>query len=210
MESIYSLLFFVSGSIDAVDTSNNTYRITFERQGLGTHSVPDYEVLSNEPPETISLSSFQNKFRPRNGLSPFSPAIKNPLFNSLKLRKDPLLSGSMLNKPILLPTSSEGKIGGYPSKLLEKMVLVTKILNVKKARIKNLKNMNSEAEKMFSFDQDIPEEFERKYAGVLIDLEKLNTDLHMYLDEMQVSALLHLLLFIQDKYTICILTVHQE
>lgn len=34
-----------SGSIDAVDTSNNTYRITFERQGLGTHSIPDYEVL---------------------------------------------------------------------------------------------------------------------------------------------------------------------
>lgn len=34
-----------TGSIDAVDTSNNTYRITFERPGLGTHSVPDYEVL---------------------------------------------------------------------------------------------------------------------------------------------------------------------
>jgi len=34
-----------NGSIDAVDTSNNTYRITFERNGLGTHSVPDYEVL---------------------------------------------------------------------------------------------------------------------------------------------------------------------
>lgn len=33
------------GSIDAVDTSNNTYRITFERPGLGTHSIPDYEVL---------------------------------------------------------------------------------------------------------------------------------------------------------------------
>lgn len=33
------------GQIDAVDTSNNTYRITFDRQGLGTHSVPDYEVL---------------------------------------------------------------------------------------------------------------------------------------------------------------------
>lgn len=34
-----------TGSIDAVDTSNNTYRITFERPGLGTHSIPDYEVL---------------------------------------------------------------------------------------------------------------------------------------------------------------------
>ena len=36
-----------TGTIDAVDTTNNTYRITFDRQGLGTHTVPDYEVLSN-------------------------------------------------------------------------------------------------------------------------------------------------------------------
>lgn len=114
----------------------------------------------------------------------FSPVIKNPIFNNVKLRKDPLLS-SMLNRPFL-PTSNEGKIGGYPAKLLEKMVLVTKILGVKKSKIKLLRNMNSLAEKMFSFEEDIPEEFERKYAGVLIDVEKLNTDLHMYLDEMQV------------------------
>lgn len=149
-----------TGSIDAVDTSNNTYRITFERHGLGTHSVPDYEVLSNEPPETISIMSFQNKFRPRNGLSPFSPN-KSPLLNNLKFRKDPLLSGSMLDKP-LLPTSSEGKIGGFPAKLLEKMVLVTKILNIKKLKIKTLKQMNSEAEKFISFDQEISEDFEHR------------------------------------------------
>lgn len=31
--------------IDAVDTSDNTYRITFDRHGIGTHSIPDYEVL---------------------------------------------------------------------------------------------------------------------------------------------------------------------
>ncbi|KAJ8956175.1 hypothetical protein NQ318_020726 [Aromia moschata] len=177
-----------TGSIDAVDTSNNTYRITFERQGLGTHSVPDYEVLSNEPPETISISSFQNKFRPRNGLSPYSPAIKSPILNNLKLKKDPLLSGSMLNKPVFLPTTTEGKIGGFPAKLLEKMVLVTKILNVKRAKIKFLRCMNSEAEKLNSFDQEIPEEFERRYASILIDLEKLNHDLQMYLDEMQVRS----------------------
>ncbi|CAH1160139.1 unnamed protein product [Phaedon cochleariae] len=173
-----------TGSIDAVDTSNNTYRITFERYGLGTHSVPDYEVLSNEPPETISLTSFQAKFRPRVS-TPFSPAIKSPILNNLKLRKDPLLSGSMLNKPMFMQNAEEGKIGGFPAKLLERMVLVTKILNVKKAKIDSLKSMNSEAEKLISFDEDIPEDFERKYASILIDLEKLNSDLQMYLDEMQ-------------------------
>ena len=34
-----------TGSIDAVDTVNNSYRITFDKHGLGTHTVPDIEVL---------------------------------------------------------------------------------------------------------------------------------------------------------------------
>ncbi|CAH0560081.1 unnamed protein product [Brassicogethes aeneus] len=170
-----------TGSIDAVDTSNNTYRITFERQSLGTHSVPDYEVLSNEAPETISISSFQNKFRPRNGLSAFSPVMKSPLVYNKK--KDPLLSGSMLNKPQFVQAGD--KIGGFPARLLEKMVLVTKILHAKEQRINQLKSMNSDAETAISFDEEISEEFERKYAGVLVELEKLNDDLHIYLEQMQ-------------------------
>lgn len=172
-----------TGSIDAVDTSNNTYRITFERQGLGTHSVPDYEVLSNEPPETISIMSFQAKFRPRNNVV-FSPA-KSPVVNNLKLRKDPLLSGSLLNTPPFSQNQEDGKIGGFPTRLLERMVLVTKILNVKQSKIKMLKSLNSEAERLISYDEEITEDFERRYAGVLVDLEKLNFDLQKYLDEMQ-------------------------
>lgn len=34
-----------TGQIDAVDTLNATYRVTFDRAGLGTQTVPDYEVL---------------------------------------------------------------------------------------------------------------------------------------------------------------------
>lgn len=170
-----------TGSIDAVDTSNNTYRITFERQGLGTHSVPDYEVLSNEPPETISISSFQNKFRPRNGFSGYQSKLST--YNSLKFKKDPLLSGSMINKPLF--PQAEGRIGGYPTKLLEKIILITKILNVKRNKVNELKSLNAKAEKYNSFHTDFPEEFERAYALVLIDLEKLNHDLEYYLEGIQ-------------------------
>ncbi|XP_025733910.1 protein lin-9 homolog isoform X2 [Callorhinus ursinus] len=38
-----------TGQIDAVDTFNATYRVTFDRAGLGTHTIPDYEVLDNDP-----------------------------------------------------------------------------------------------------------------------------------------------------------------
>ncbi|XP_017779988.1 PREDICTED: protein lin-9 homolog [Nicrophorus vespilloides] len=161
-----------TGSIDAVDTSNNTYRITFERAGLGTHSVPDYEVLSNEPPETMPLN--QNKVR-RNGNT---TTLKSPM----KLKKDPLLSGLILNKP-QLPGVVTSR--GYPVKLLQHMVYVKKILATKRVKIKLLQNMNSEAENYNTFNKDIPEDFERRYAGILIELEQLNTDLQYYLKEMQ-------------------------
>ncbi|CAG09180.1 unnamed protein product, partial [Tetraodon nigroviridis] len=52
-----------TGQIDAVDTTAATYRVTFDRNGLGTHTVPDYEVLSNEPNETMPISAFAQKHR---------------------------------------------------------------------------------------------------------------------------------------------------
>merc|ERR1719242_1002084 len=54
-----------TGVVDAVDTSNSTYRVTFSRQGLGTHSVPDIEVLSTDPPDLMPLTGFLSKARPR-------------------------------------------------------------------------------------------------------------------------------------------------
>lgn len=167
-----------TGSIDAVDTSNNTYRITFERQGLGTHSVPDYEVLSNEPPETITISSFQHKFRPRT----YTSTVQNTSIGNLKYKNDPLLSGSDLPKKTVY---YEGTLGGFPVKLLKHMVLVSKILNIKKKKISNLKDMNADAERFQSFGTDMPEDFEKRYAGILIELERLNKDLQTYLDEIQ-------------------------
>jgi hypothetical protein len=65
------------------------------------------------------------------------------------------------------------------------MVLITKILNVKKTKINDLRAMNAKAEKYNSFHTEIPEEFERNYATILIDLEKLNHDLQLYLEDIQ-------------------------
>ena len=34
-----------TGRIDALDSVNHTYRVTFDRPALSTHSIPDIEVL---------------------------------------------------------------------------------------------------------------------------------------------------------------------
>lgn len=93
-----------------------------------------------------------------------------------------------MNSPMLIPMAKEGKLGRFPVKLLENMVLVTKILNAKKSCVQQLKSMNSEAEMLNSFDETLSDNFERKYAHVLLDLEQLNSDLQIYLDEMQVNT----------------------
>ncbi|XP_034234942.1 protein lin-9 homolog [Thrips palmi] len=162
-----------TGSIDAVDTSNNTYRITFERPGLGTHSVPDYEVLSTEAPETISLSSFASKFRPRPSLQTSTPMSAN--------------ISSILNSGLLGGDSSGHRSGmsGLPGKLLDTLVRLQKILNIKKGKIKVLRNLNADAERKKSFGEPITELFQKQYASAVIDLERLNADLQRYLTSMQ-------------------------
>ncbi|KAJ0179440.1 hypothetical protein K1T71_005152 [Dendrolimus kikuchii] len=165
-----------TGVIDAVDTSNNTYRITFERPKLGTHSVPDYEVLSNEPPDTLSLSNMAQNVRSRHVMHD----IFN-IYNSSKkiTQRDPMIGCSDITKHI------DSNVGNFPFPFLELIVKLRKILAVKRTKIDLLKEYNSEAEMRKSFGQKMPEDFERKYAAVVIDLERINMDLQEYINEVQ-------------------------
>ncbi|XP_038213576.1 protein lin-9 homolog [Zerene cesonia] len=167
-----------TGVIDAVDTSNNTYRITFERPKLGTHSVPDYEVLSNEPPDSLFLSSITQRFRPRPMQDIFN--IYQASLSNNNSQGDPMIGCNDITK------STEKNLGSYPYVFLELIVKLTKILQAKRNKINKLKEMNCEAEKRKSFDQKTPEDFERKYAAVVIDLERMNMDLQEYINEIQV------------------------
>ncbi|XP_064601675.1 protein lin-9 homolog isoform X2 [Liolophura sinensis] len=169
-----------TGSVEALDTVSNSYRVTFDKTGLGTHSIPDYEVLSNSPQETIPLSAFQQKHRPTRPpiFSPpkFVPGLSSPDHN---LHNDPLLSGSPFKGRLM--SLEGGTYGGFPIKFLVLVTRLSKILAVKKDCIKQLRDMNTQVEKLKSHQQPISLEFQRKYAGTVLELEKLNDDLNEYL-----------------------------
>jgi protein lin-9 len=166
-----------TGCINAVDTSNNTYRISFERPKLGTHSVPDFEVLSNDPPDTICLSSV-SKFRPRHFMQEIYNLYQTTPTNN-NTKGDPMIGCSELKKHL------ESANSNYPLPFMEMIVKLTKILHAKKGKINRLKEYNGEAEKRRCFGQKMPEDFERKYAAVVIDLERMNMDLQEYINEIQ-------------------------
>ncbi|OXB75261.1 UNVERIFIED_CONTAM: hypothetical protein H355_000813 [Colinus virginianus] len=111
-----------TGQIEAVDTLNATYRVTFDRAGLGTQTIPDYEVLSNEPHETMPIAAFRQKQRPsRFFMTPprlhYTPSLQSPMTDS-----DPLLGQSSWKNKIS-GTDSE-TLGGFPVEFLIQVVSV--------------------------------------------------------------------------------------
>lgn len=174
-----------NGVIDAVDTKSQGYRITFDREEVGTHTVPDYEVLSIDTPEFLPLSSFQTRIKPRR------PILKSPKFLEILAHQVAEALGGKLgtsNNQTFVSDNEEGGGGQYPIKLLALMVRVSKMLALKKKRIYELKSMNDEVERLHSLDQNVPLELKRSYASTLIDLDKLNSDLDDHLKAVQLYS----------------------
>nr|XP_020444825.1 protein lin-9 homolog isoform X2 [Monopterus albus] len=168
-----------TGQIDAVDTSAATYRVTFDRSGLGTHTVPDYEVLSNEPNETMPISTFAQKHRTTRFMQNLMTPPRGPYPSAatpVLMDNDPLINQSPWRSKLL---GAEGDtLGGFPVKFLVQVTRLSKILMIKKERIKHLKEMNTEAEKLKSYSMFIDLDFQKRYATTVLELEQLNKDLN--------------------------------
>jgi len=172
-----------TGVVEAVNTVDNTYRISFDRSGLGTHSVADFEVLSNGPIETMPLSAFAVKPRPKP--PPQFPPIHftSPPKLQRRLANDPFFGGSQDPKKQSIWDSD--LYGGFPIKFLKHLVLLTKILEKKKALIQKQREMNKEAEFRLASGIPTPLDVKRRYAKVVLDLDSLNGELKTNLSMIQ-------------------------
>ncbi|XP_037826485.1 protein lin-9 homolog [Lucilia sericata] len=224
-----------SGTVDAFDSVSSTYRVTFDRNGLGTHSIPDYEIVSENFNEMLPLQSITKDFRPSlssvynggnsscntNIMSPLRAARMRNTFNMNLNKSDPLLGQEVIDSPFKNPVLREENINGYPPKLLETLVRLKRALASKKSKLQRLNDMNNEAELKASQqllaahnnsnasnssddsqnavatatnsagDTNTPqlnEEFQRRYASIVISMEKMNRDIQDYLNEVQVFA----------------------
>lgn len=174
-----------TGTIEAIYSLSSEYRIAFDRPGLGTHSVPDFEVYVTEPVETIPVSNITQNFRQKiNGLCYVpSPITSGGKFN----RSDPLLGavgseGQLKLKNLVLPKDT---IGGFQLRLLELIVRLRKTIVAKQMKLNRLKAMNTEAEMYKSYNEAFPEDYQQRYASIIISMEKLNKDNQRYLAEIR-------------------------
>ncbi|XP_075158270.1 myb-interacting protein 130 [Haematobia irritans] len=210
-----------SGTVDAFDSLASSYRVTFDRPGLGTHSIPDYEIVSENFNEMLPLQSITKDFRP-SLMSVYNGAtgIRTPLrgaglrqgrYNMNK--SDPLL-GEVIDSPFKNPVLREENINGYPPKLLETLVRLKRAIKIKQSKLMRLNDMNNEAELKVSQQlvaahnnsgssssdesqsiggsdittPQLSEEFQRRYASIVISMEKMNLAIQDYLNDLQAFA----------------------
>ena len=70
----------------------------------------------------------------------------------------------------------DGQVGGYPIKFLEQIVRLSKCLKMKRERISQLRDLNTQGEKRKSFGEFITGDFQRRYDSKTISI--LNTKLY--------------------------------
>lgn len=203
-----------SGTVDAFDSLTSTYRVTFDRAGLGTHSVPDIEIFSENFHETLSLQSITKDFRPfwfdniNNTISGPEAYYANS-YRANSNRNDPLLAQEMYSNS---PHRNALDANTYPPSLLETIVRLKRALLVKRIKLQRLHNMNNDAELKASQQLlltkgysnisqstqttnhiyepllNLSEDFQRRYASIIISMEKMNRDIQSYLSEVQMFA----------------------
>ncbi|XP_063705400.1 protein lin-9 homolog [Culicoides brevitarsis] len=178
-----------SGTVEAVDPLTNSYRVKFDRPGLASQSIPDYEVAATDPPKTLALSHITQNFRPRKDVQMYmiSPMRKAGPLSSI-YKNDPLLGGDSyprLPKPKPVLQLPKDQINGRSIKLLEIIVRAKKLLSVKQSKFKELKKMNAEIEQSKAKNETLTEDLQKKYAYHVIGMEKLNRDITECLSKLQ-------------------------
>ena len=208
-----------TGQIDAINTNNATYRVTFDRTNLGTHVVADVEVCSFEPQDTVNIAALidqqnnpppQQRFTfpvclPENECSPGGGSgggaggaghhnhhnhnHHHHHHHGHNSEHDPVLGRSPIRSKLQVPNVGGGDVGGtlggFPIQLLKKVARLSRVLTLKKEKILKLSEMNVEAEKANSYGELLTHEFQVKYAGIVLELEKINKDLNELLHGVQ-------------------------
>lgn len=181
---IYDSLYF--GVVEGIEPANGTYRISFNRSDIGSLSIPDFEVASVDQPSMAPLSSFQIKTRKVWHLSNrFVENASTPTENVNKVSKVTTTAEKVIPCKITNDNGNGQNIGGFPIKFLTLLVKISRILTIKRKKVEELRQMNTDIEHMTTHSELITYSFKKSYALAILELDKINKDISCYLKRMQ-------------------------
>uniref|UniRef100_A0A8R1HI76 DIRP domain-containing protein n=1 Tax=Caenorhabditis japonica TaxID=281687 RepID=A0A8R1HI76_CAEJA len=179
-----------SGLIDAVIPKG--FRIIFEKQDIPPTLVSDTEILLDGSSELLSITYFieQANSKLPSGVRPFVAAVRDS--SRTYLVRDELVSRNLerggplngVNDERLHARNAE-MVGNFPLKFLVNLVKLTKLIEIKKALVRQLNEMNAEAEMHNMTSDKYSTEFQGKYAKLIIDLEHINQNIDINMNGIQ-------------------------
>uniref|UniRef100_A0A1I7U632 DIRP domain-containing protein n=1 Tax=Caenorhabditis tropicalis TaxID=1561998 RepID=A0A1I7U632_9PELO len=179
-----------SGEIDALIPKG--FRIIFDKPDIAPTLVSDTEVLLDGKTDLLSIAYFIEEANSKlpTGVRPFVAPTRDP--NRPHTIRDELVTRRMdkggplagLDDDRLNAKSAE-MVGNFPLKFLVNLVKLTKLIEIKKTLIKQLQELNSEAEMMNMTSDSYPLTFQEKYAKTVIDLEHVNQNIDINMNGIQ-------------------------
>lgn len=176
-----------AGTIDAV--LPDSYRVVFDKEEMiPPMIIKDSEVMSEQKVELLTLTYFleQNRAAMPSSLIKLGPTAQQFIASPRPLlRNDPLMSAAhaRFGGPRRLPLNiRDEKVGNFPVRMLVILVKLAKLIEMKRVLVKQLADLNTEAEKMNLLSNSYPYAFQEKYAQVVVDMEMLNKQMQSYLN----------------------------
>ncbi|VDD95831.1 unnamed protein product [Enterobius vermicularis] len=177
-----------AGTIDAV--LPDSYRVVFDKEEMiPPQIIKDSEVMSEQRVELLSLTYFLEQNRASMPSSLIKLGSAQQLMSSrfgdsrLPFGRHDSMSYSKLGIPRRLPVNArDEKVGNFPVRMLVILVKLAKLIELKRGFVKQLTDLNDEAEKTNLFSNSYPATFQTKYAQLVIDLETLNKQMQSYLN----------------------------
>ncbi|KAF8358277.1 lin-9 [Pristionchus pacificus] len=202
-----------AGHIDAI--CHNGYRIVFVKDELiQPMIVPDSELIPESKVELVPISYFVEQSKAalpsalKLGQSPFNPT------KFLPERTKPSDSIGVMRLPAKKIAADadrdfgdasivrvgywrlrfdgrrrvrrrDEKVGNFPVRMLVILVKLAKLIEHKKMLVKNLSEMNTEAEKINMVTDSYAFSLQEKYARVVVDLEAVNKQMQTFLTGIQ-------------------------
>lgn len=176
-----------AGTIDAV--LPDSYRVVFDKEEMiPPQIIKDSEVMSEQRVELLSLTYFleQNRASMPSSLMKLGSTAQHLItsrFGDSSFGRQDSMSYSKLGIPRRLPMNvRDEKVGNFPVRMLVILVKLAKLIEFKKGFVKQLADLNTEAEKMNLLSNSYPVAFQAKYAQLVINLEGLNNQMKSYLN----------------------------
>jgi hypothetical protein len=171
-----------TGTISAVDTMTRSYRVTFDKDVLGTRSVldTDLRVCRKADLPIIDISSQIDKLKQN--------SAKTPTNNDFLPNSDP--KNSDPKKPSYLPM--ESILQGYTVRYLTAIHRYSELLNKKQNLLKALQEKNSHAKammgekytnnaKIYNIVSELEPDFQKHYNELIFEIAEVNEHLQVVL-----------------------------